>query len=97
LLVLSENGFGKKSELAEYKKQGRGGSGILTFNVTEKTGKLVGALLATPEQTEVIAVSAKSQVVRTALAEIPTLSRATQGVRIMKVKDADSLVSASLL
>lgn len=97
LLVLSENGFGKKSELAEYKKQGRGGSGILTFNVTEKTGKLVGALLATPEQTEVIAVSAKSQVVRTALTEIPTLSRATQGVRIMKVKDADSLVSASLL
>lgn len=103
LLVVSSNGYGKKTKLSEYKQQNRGGSGILTFNVTDKTGRLVGALIAedlkkNPEApTELIAVSAKSQVVRTATQEIATLSRATQGVRIMKVKDGDALVTASLL
>jgi DNA gyrase subunit A len=97
LLVLSQNGFGKKTKVSEYKTQNRGGSGILTFNVTDKTGTLVGALLVNDTQEELIAVSAKSQVVRTSLADIPVLSRATQGVRIMKVKDADTLASVSVL
>ncbi len=93
LFVMGANGYGKKTELSEYKVQGRGGSGILTMNVTAKTGPLMAARVVTEEDTEVVAMSKKSQVIRTDLAEIPTLSRATQGVRILKLREGDSLAS----
>ncbi|MDE1975081.1 MAG: DNA gyrase subunit A [Patescibacteria group bacterium] len=93
LFVMGANGYGKKTELSEYKIQGRGGSGILTMNVTGKTGSLMAAKVVTDDDEEIVAMSKKSQVIRTALAEIPTLSRATQGVRIMKLRDGDSLAS----
>ena len=97
LLVVSTNGYGKKTELDEYKIQGRGGSGVGTFNVTEKTGQLVGAAVVTAENTELIAMSQKGQVVRTAIASIPTLSRTTQGVRIMKLRDGDGCAGLAIL
>jgi len=93
LFVISENGYGKKTPLDEYKTQNRGGSGILTVKITTKTGKLMGARVVTPEFAEVIAMSKKSQVIRTDLAEIPELGRQTQGVRIMKLRDGDSIAS----
>lgn len=93
LLTVSANGYGKKTPLDEYKVQGRGGSGIKTFKVTDKTGALMAAQVVTEEIEEIVAISKKSQVIRCALKEIPSLGRDTQGVRIMKLREGDSLAS----
>lgn len=92
LLVISANGYGKRTKLSEYKIQGRGGSGVLTSKVTAKTGPIISSDLVTDEE-EVVAISKKSQVVRVDLKEIPLLGRQTQGVRIMKLREGDSLAS----
>jgi DNA gyrase subunit A len=93
LLVLSSTGYGKKTKLSEYKTQGRGGSGIKTMSITAKTKQLVGATVLVKDGGELVAMSKKSQTIRTGLDEIPTLSRATQGVRIMKMREGDSVAS----
>jgi DNA gyrase subunit A len=93
LLVVSTSGYGKKTKLSEYKTQGRGGSGIKTMQITSKTGKLAGAAVVIGKGAELVAMSKKSQTIRTGLDEIPTLSRATQGVRIMKLYEGDSVAS----
>ena len=93
LFVMGANGYGKKTKLDEYKTQNRGGSGILTMNVTDKTGPLMGAKVVTDENEEIVAMSKKSQVIRVDIKEIPTLGRSTQGVRVMKLRDGDSLAS----
>ena len=97
LMVMSDHGYGKRTEIEEYKIQKRGGSGIKTANVTDKTGPIVGAKIVTDDHSELIAISQKSQVIRTELESIPVLSRATQGVRVMKLRDGDSLASLTLL
>ncbi len=97
VFVVSSNGYGKKTELEEYKVQGRGGSGIKTIKVTEKTGDLISARIVNSEFEEAVAISKKSQVIRCGLSEIPTLGRDTQGVRIMKLRDGDSLASVICL
>ena len=93
LLVISANGYGKRTDLSDYKIQGRGGSGILTSKVTAKTGQIIASQVVTDEENEVIAISKKSQVVRVGLKEIPLLGRQTQGVRIMKLRENDSIAS----
>jgi DNA gyrase subunit A len=96
LLVIMDKGYGKKTEMDEYKIQGRGGSGIKTAEVTAKTGKIIGAkvLTGTEDETEeIVVISKKGQVIRCSTEEIPTLSRATQGVRIMKMREGDSIAS----
>lgn len=93
LFVMGSNGYGKKTKLDEYKIQNRGGSGILTMNVTDKTGPLIAAKVVTDDIEEMVAMSKKSQVIRVHLKEIPTLGRSTQGVRVMKLRDGDSLAS----
>jgi DNA gyrase subunit A len=93
LLVISAHGYGKRTELSEYKVQGRGGSGILTSKVTDKTGDVIASQLVTETEAELIAISKKSQVVRVDINEIPVLGRQTQGVRIMKLREGDSLAS----
>ncbi|MDP3955784.1 MAG: DNA gyrase subunit A [bacterium] len=97
VMVMSAKGYGKRTKIKEYKVQGRGGSGIKTANVTDKTGELVIGRITSDETEELIAISKQGQVIRTAIAEIPTLSRATQGVRIMKLKAGDSIASLTLL
>ena len=92
LLVLSSTGYGKKTSLSEYKTQGRGGSGIKTMSITTKTKQLVGAAVIA-DGGELVAMSQKSQAIRTDLKEIPSLGRATQGVRVMKLRDGDHLAS----
>lgn len=93
LLVLSSTGYGKKTKLSEYKTQGRGGSGIKTMSITAKTKQLVGGTVILKKNGELVAMSKKSQAIRTGLDEIPTLSRATQGVRVMKMRDTDTVAS----
>ncbi len=92
LLVLSSTGYGKKTPLSEYKVQGRGGSGIKTMSITAKTKQLVGAAVISLGG-ELVAMSQKSQTIRTGLDEIPSLGRATQGVRVMKLYEGDSVAS----
>ncbi len=93
LLVVSSTGRGKKTKLSEYKVQGRGGSGIKTMSITPKTKQLVGAAIVLTKGGELVAMSKKSQTIRTGLDEIPTLSRATQGVRVMKMREGDQVAS----
>ena len=93
LLVLMANGYGKKTTLDEYKIQNRGGSGIKTAKVTVKTGKVIGAHVVTDEQSEIIAMSKNSQVIRTDIEGVPSLGRQTQGVKIMKMRAGDSIAS----
>lgn len=97
LLVATEKGYGKMTKLSEYKTQGRGGSGMKTVSVTEKTGKLIMAKVIYDESAEILAISRHSQVIKTGLETIPTLGRATQGVRIMKLRDGDSVASLAVL
>lgn len=97
MLVISSNGYGKKTDMKEFKTQGRGGSGVKAIKVTAKTGNLISARVVTPETEELVAISKKSQVIRCELKEIPTLGRDTQGVRIMKLREGDSLASVIAL
>lgn len=97
LLVVTANGYGKKTKLSEYKTQKRGGSGIKTVKVTTKTGPLMVARVVTAENEELLAVSKDSQVIRTEVSSIPTLGRDTQGVRVMKLREGDSVATFNLL
>lgn len=93
LLVVMENGYGKTTPLKEYKIQHRGGSGIKTAKITPKTGNLMTSRVVVDEEAEVAAISKKSQVIRVDIKEIPSLGRQTQGVRIMKLREGDSIAS----
>ena len=99
LLVVSEHGLGKRTEISEYKVQGRGGSGIKTMNVTDKTGRIINArVINNSEDQDLLIISVKGQVVRIPLKSVPTLGRATQGVRIMRFKEVeDKVVNITLL
>jgi DNA gyrase subunit A len=97
LLTLSSNGLGKKTNIKEYKTQKRSGSGIKTAKVTVKTGKLIVAKIVGIDQTEIIAVSQKGQVIRVDLKSIPSSGRQTQGVTIMKLRAGDSIASITCL
>ncbi len=93
LLVLSSAGYGKKTALSEYKVQKRGGSGIKTVKITQKTGDLIAMAVVDGTEGEVVAVSQKGQVIRIGLDEVPSLSRQTQGVRVMKLREGDNVAS----
>ena len=97
LLVISSHGYGKKTPLDEYKVQGRGGSGIITMKVTDKTGQIITSKVVTDEEDEIAAISKKSQVIRVEVKEIPSLGRQTQGVRIMKLREGDSIASVTCI
>ncbi|KKQ55481.1 MAG: gyrase, A subunit protein, partial [Parcubacteria group bacterium GW2011_GWA2_38_13] len=76
--------------------QGRGGSGIKTGNVTSKTGSIIAAKVISDEE-DLIVISRKGQVIRTIISQIPKLSRATQGVRIMRLDDGDKVASVTCI
>jgi DNA gyrase subunit A len=96
-LTMSANGFGKKTNLDEYKVQKRGGSGIKTAKVTAKTGKLIVAKVLKGEEQELIAMSKKGQVIRTALKDISSLGRQTQGVTVMRLRAGDGIASLACI
>ena len=96
VLVMSANGLGKKTAMKEYKVQKRGGSGIKTAKVTPKTGDIIMAKVIN-EESELIAMSQKGQVIRTALESVPALGRQTQGVSIMKMRAGDKVASITCL
>ncbi len=93
LFTFSSRGYGKQTDLKEYKVQNRGGSGIKTASITPKVGELVAGKVITDEFEEVVAISKNGQVIRVALGEIPKLGRQTQGVRVMKLREGDEIAS----
>ena len=97
LLVVMENGYGKQTDIKQFKKQRRGGSGIKCAKITSKTGDTVGAEIIDQEVEEIVAISRKGQVIRTPLSAIPVLGRATQGVRIMRMDSGDGVASITTL
>jgi DNA gyrase subunit A len=94
LMVITENGFGKRTSVKGYKSQQRGGSGIKTFKVTPKVGELVGAKILKGTEEDLIIVSQKGNMIRSKIEMIPKLGRATQGVRIMRLTDKDKVASS---
>jgi DNA gyrase subunit A len=92
LLVVTENGFGKRTELEEYKTQIRGGKGILTYRVTEKTGKVAGVKLVY-ETDEIMLISSDGTIIRMKVADISILGRATQGVTLMRTSEGNIVAS----
>jgi DNA gyrase subunit A len=98
LLIVMAHGYGKKTDLKEYKVQKRAGSGIKTAQVTAKTGDVIASrVVMSDEDAELVAMSKKSQVIRLDIKEIPSLGRQTQGVRIMKMREGDNIASAVIL
>jgi len=95
VLVLTENGYGKRTDVKEYRLQSRGGSGIKTANVTSKTGELVYSCVLAGDEEDLIVISRKGTVIRTAIDTVPKISRSTQGVRIMKLDQGDKVASAA--
>jgi DNA gyrase subunit A len=93
ILVVSSNGYGKRTPVDNFKVQRRGGVGIKAANVTEKTGSLIGIRMITPEKEDLIVTSEKGNVIRTSIKNISKLGRVTQGVRIMKLADKDKVAS----
>jgi len=98
LLIIMENGYGKRTDVNEYGLQGRGGSGIKTAQITTKTGKLVaGRLVAKKDGRDLLVVSVAGQVIRTPVTTVSELGRATQGVKVMRFKTADDKVATTTL
>ncbi len=99
LMVVMEHGYGKRTNVSEYKVQGRAGSGIKTAEVTAKTGPIVQAMLINAKDArDVIVISEQGQVIRFSSATVPQLGRQTQGVRVMRFKaEKDSVSSVTLV
>ncbi|HRH32257.1 MAG TPA: DNA gyrase subunit A, partial [bacterium] len=98
LLIIMENGYGKRTDVNEYGLQGRGGSGIKTAQITAKTGKLVsGRVVAKKDTRDLLVVSVAGQVIRTPVTTVSELGRATQGVKVMRFKTADDKVATATL
>jgi len=97
LLTIMENGYGKRTKLNSYKVQGRGGSGIKTAKITDKTGKIVSANIVRDESNDVIVISQKGQVIRLGIKQVNMLGRDTQGVRVMRFKEGGDKVSSVTL
>ncbi len=98
LLVVSNKGYGKQTPINEYKVQNRAGSGILTYKVTDKTGHLVTAReLNTEIKSDLLLATSDGKILRLASKQIPTLGRATQGVRLIKLDGSDTLISVAVI
>ncbi len=97
LIAVSANGYGKLCLVSNFPPHRRGGVGIKVASVTDKTGPIVAVHTLDPEAKEVIMASTKGQAIRVAVKEIPTLGRATQGVRIMKMSEGDSVASIGIV
>lgn len=98
IFVISEYGYGKRTKIAQFTAHARGGVGIRSAVVNDKTGKLIGVkTLSGDDNQEIILISAAGQTIRLGLKNIPELGRATQGVRIMRLNDRDHVVSLALV
>ena len=96
LLAITENGFGKRTELNEYRVQNRGGRGVITYKVTPKTGNIVGIRIAKGNE-DVMLITDKGTIIRLKIEEVSILGRATQGVTLMRTNDGGKVVSIEII
>ena len=96
ILVISENGYGKRSPLAEYPTINRGGKGVKTLNVTDKTGNLVG-ILGVEESDEIMIINKSGISIRIGLDDLREMGRNTQGVRLLRLNEGDSISSVAII
>ena len=92
VLVLSENGYGKRTDLDEYRITNRGGKGVKTINLTEKTGKLI-SIQAVTDENDLMIINRSGLTIRTSVGQIRLAGRATQGVRIINLREGDAIAS----
>ena len=92
ILTITENGYGKRTRLEEYPQYNRGGKGVINIKTTEKTGKVVSVVEALEDE-ELMCITSSGVVIRTSMSEISRIGRATQGVRIMKVKEDEKVAA----
>jgi len=94
VLVVSENGFGKRSAISDYRITNRGGKGVKTINITDKTGKLI-ALKDVNDQYDLLIITQNGNILRTPVNELRVMGRATQGVKLIDIKENDSIASVA--
>ena len=94
ILVVSEHGYGKRTDFDEYRKTNRGGKGVKTLNITEKTGDLV-AIKNVTDENDLMIINRSGLTIRMAVSGIKVAGRATQGVRLINIKDGDSIAAVS--
>ena len=94
ILVVSENGYGKRSDFDEYRKTNRGGKGVKTLQITDKTGPLV-AMKNVTDENDLMIINRSGLTIRMAVSDIRVAGRATQGVRLINIKDGDSIAAIS--
>ena len=92
LLAITENGFGKRTELDEYRVQNRGGRGVITYKITPKTGNIVGIRM-TKEDDDVMLITNSGTIIRINVKDVSILGRATQGVTLMRTNENEKVVS----
>ncbi|MTI61875.1 MAG: DNA gyrase subunit A [Firmicutes bacterium] len=92
LLIITENGYGKRTLLSEYRLQSRGGKGLITANITEKNGNLAG-IKVVDDQYDLIIITSEGIIIRTNVAEISRTGRNTQGVKVIRIDEGDKVVS----
>ncbi|MBR6540397.1 MAG: DNA gyrase subunit A, partial [Bacteroidales bacterium] len=96
VLVVSENGYGKKSIVDDYRITNRGGKGVWTINVTEKTGKLIALKLVSDDK-DLMIINKSGVVIRMAISDINVLGRATQGVKLINIREGDSIAAVCVV
>ena len=96
LLAITENGFGKRTELEEYRVQNRGGKGVITYKITPKTGNIVGIRIANGNE-DVMMITDKGTIIRLNVKEVSVLGRSTQGVTLMRTNDGGKVVSIEII
>jgi DNA gyrase subunit A len=94
ILVVSEHGYGKRTDFDEYRKTNRGGKGVKTLNITEKTGSLV-AIKNVTDENDLMIINRSGLTIRMAVSGIKVAGRATQGVKLINIKDGDSIAAVS--
>jgi len=94
ILVVSENGYGKRSSLEDYRVTNRGGKGVKTINITDKTGKLI-AIKGVTDADDLMIINRSGIIIRMAVSELRVMGRATQGVRLINLKDGDSIAAVA--
>ena len=96
LLAITEHGFGKRTDLDEYRVQNRGGRGVITYKVTQKTGKLIG-IRVTDDSNDIMMITDKGTIIRISVKDVSVLGRSTQGVTLMRTNDGGKVVSIELV
>jgi len=94
ILVVSENGYGKRSKLDDYRETNRGGKGVKTINITDKTGSLI-AIKSVLDNDDLMIINKSGLIIRLAIAELRVMGRATQGVRLIKLRDDDAIAAVA--